>query len=66
MRDDKLYYSDRAASEFTLAAQAEDATVRDIHTELAEAYAQLAATMPASAEPRRVADSLDPSIMDHP
>ena len=57
MQDDRSYYSKRAVREFTLAAQAEDAITRRIHIELAEAYAQLAATEPAPAKEARRLDT---------
>ncbi len=52
MQDDRRYYSGRAAMEFTLAAQATDPVTRRLHTETAEAYAQLAAIPPAPANDR--------------
>lgn len=52
MQDDRIYYSARAAMEYTLAAQAADAVARGIHTEIAEAYTQLAAIMAPPPEAR--------------
>ena len=46
MHDDRTYYRAHAATEYTLAAQAADPVLRHIHTEIANAYTQLAESAP--------------------